>query len=203
MELRKRLEQQASRWEPDDLLQQMGYTRPRQAQRDRLVRVLADPKLGLTTAEYDFVYSSRDFLRALGRSLELAQACEALIIQRDTFEFAEREAYKPWLSVEVIDKSTRLGGFSRAMAAGKRQLPLPKDAWQMPRRAQVRLAKRLVRKHMAKTGGKLPIWGEIEGYRLYFDTDRWIFLGRNGGTRGDGSSIVSPGANSEDGPKNH
>ncbi|WP_346798033.1 hypothetical protein R5M92_04015 [Halomonas sp. Bachu 37] len=75
----------------------VGYAQPRQAHRDRLARTLADPALGLTASEYDFVYSSSDFLRALGKALDMTQACdEAFLAERDAFESTKHEAYKPW-----------------------------------------------------------------------------------------------------------
>ncbi|WP_346798034.1 hypothetical protein R5M92_04020 [Halomonas sp. Bachu 37] len=97
--------------------------------------------------------------------------------------------------MEVVDKTARVGGFFRAMAVGKRRLSLPKDAWQLSWKKQIRLAKKLVREHMAETGGELPILGQIEGYRFHYATDRWISLGRNGGIKNSGFGVVSRGAN--------
>nr|WP_298410604.1 hypothetical protein [uncultured Halomonas sp.] len=194
--LRAELQRRAASIPAPKLLQRMGYPKPREAAIQRLQEVLGDPDLGLTSGGFDFRYGSRAFLCALCEALGLAEDDYLPAIDaRQQWLKEERDAFKPWISVEVVDKTARVGGFFRAMAVGKRYLTLPKDAWQMTRKEQLRLAKKLVREHMAKTGGELPILGKIEGYRFYFDMDRWIFLGRNGGVKKDGSDVVSMGAN--------
>nr|WP_298378492.1 hypothetical protein [uncultured Halomonas sp.] len=201
-QLRAELQRRAVSMPAPELLQRMGYPNPLEAAIHRLQEVLADPELGLTSGGFDFRYGSRAFLCALCEALGVAEDDYLPTIDaRQQWLREEREAFKPWLSVEIVDKTARVGSFFRAMAVGKRYLTLPKDAWQITRKEQLRLAKKLVREHMAKTGGELPILGKIEGYRFYFDTDRWIFLGQNGGIKKDSIGVVSMGPNRQDEPE--
>ena len=72
--LRAELQRRAKTVSARELLQQMGYRKPKEKAFQRLHEVLADPDLGPTSGGFDFRFGSRAFLCALCEALGMADA---------------------------------------------------------------------------------------------------------------------------------
>ncbi len=48
----------------------------------------------------------------------------------------------------------------------KKRVPLPKDFWELPNSAQLKIVSILIRKHMQECNGQIPFFGQIRYYTL-------------------------------------
>lgn len=185
------LRRRAAGHDPDTLLQKMGYAQADQNDRARLARVLADPELGLNSAEYDFVHDSRGFLIALCQALRVDPMYrDAFLEMHDARREAERRAYKPWLFVDTgFKRSDRPGVplFALAAMESRRRLNLPPETWTLPWSAQLAIAQQRIQAHMVETGGKLELWGTIRRYLFCYDENARLALDLEGNVLGDAS----------------
>ncbi|MGM1053969.1 MAG: hypothetical protein ACQEXO_16510 [Pseudomonadota bacterium] len=185
------LQQRAAAVPADELLTRMGYRAIGPKARDRLSRVLADPLLGLATPEYDFHFASRAFSEALCHPLamEPADYLPALdAIENPLIE--ARHAFKPWLFVDTGFKRADRPGtaiFVLAIMESKRRLRLPPDTFRLPWEEQLQRAQQAVRRHMAESGGEVPLWGRIQRYLFCYAEDRKLALSPSGEVVGDAS----------------
>lgn len=178
----------------DEILKAMGYSPVRQANRDRLAKVLAEETLGLEGNDYDLKYDSRGFLQALCRVLDIDhREHEPEIEAIHDRIVAEREAFQPYLFADTgFQRSDRPGLSVVILAAleSKRNLRLSRAARLAPREAVIEEAVKKVRSHFRQTEGKLPVWSRIQRYLLFVAPGESLVIDTDGQIQGEGPGYV-------------
>ena len=178
----------------DDILKAMGYSPVRQANRDRLDKVLAEDTLGLEGNDYDLKYDSRGFLKALCDALDLDYAeHEAEVESIHDGIVAEREAFQPYLFADTGFKRADRPGlaiFILAAMESKRNLRLSRASRLASREEVIAEAVDRVREHVRETEGALPVWGTIKRYLLFLAPGESLVIGTDGVVQGQGPQYV-------------
>jgi hypothetical protein len=164
--------------DPDALVKSLGY-RSVPRGRKTLEEFLQAPDIEswLSGSHYDLTHSSRSFLEALCRELELGEACGGEI---DAYERKHEQLLtmeKPWIFIDTGFRRKCEPIFSLAVMEPVRWIPLEKE-WALGRSLDELFAElsRLIPRHYREHEGKLPLWGTIRSY-VYHHTDgsRHIF----------------------------
>lgn len=175
----------------DVLLKKMGYRKPGAAARDRLSKVLADPDLGLEQGGYDFRYDSKAFVSALCLAVGIANKDAQSAIATITAELAEdAAAFKPYLFVDTAFRRRNEPLVAMAVLESNRYVPLPQRFWRLPLEKQLVQVSEEVRQHMARTAGKLLLWGGIQRYFYFFAEGHAMEIAVDGEVLGEREDIV-------------
>ncbi|WP_280553465.1 hypothetical protein [Halomonas sp. 25-S5] len=192
-DISKEVQQCAATVSADVLLRRMDYRAIGPNARQRLSRVLADPQLGLAKSEYDFHFASLAFSEALCRAMAMGPADYLAALDAIEKPLKEaRHAYKPWLFVDTGFKRADRPGtaiFVLAIMESKRRIRLPPDTFRLPWEQQLQRAQQAVRRHMAESGGELPLWGHIQRYLFCYAEDRKLELSTSGEVLGNASGM--------------
>jgi len=161
----------------------------------RIHKVITDDHLGLDGGGYDFKYTNTEFVLKLCGVLGLDSAdcsgqVDAIVAELDEY----RHRYHPWLFVDTNFKRTSQPIFALAFMEGKRRVYLSKDLVVLPMDKQVDQVGRLIRQHYQKSGGKLDLWGPIQHYKYFYDTDKFITFDTSGVVVDTGDAEAPPSA---------
>jgi len=179
-----------------DIARAMGYSSRNLAQAaERIHKVITDDKLGLGEGGYDFKYTNTEFVLKLCEVLGLdADGCSrqvgAIVAELEEY----RNRYHPWLFVDTNFKRTSQPIFALAFMEVRRRMDLSKDLVILPMNKQVEQVGRLIRQHYQKSGGKLDLWGPIQHYKYFYDTDQSITFDTQGVVVDTGEGGAPPGA---------
>jgi hypothetical protein len=164
------------------VVQKMGYALKKRKQVNaRIEALLSDPQLGLGTATYDYSYSNKEFLIALGRSVGVdgnAVAAEIARIGRERDR--ERSAFRAWVFVETGFKRKGEPIFALAVMEPRRRLQLSVELCLMERQHLIEQTSNLVGNHYQHSKGRLPLWGQITGYKLVVSDSEQILFDTDG-----------------------
>ena len=179
-----------------DIARAMGYSSRNLAPAAaRIHKVITDDKLGLGGGGYDFKYTNTEFVLTLCRvlgldSVDCSAEIDAIVAELDEY----RQRYHPWLFVDTGFKRTTQPIFALAFMEGRRRIDLSKDLLILPMDKQVEQVGRLIRQHYQKSEGKLDLWGAIQGYKYFYDTDQFISFDTCGVVVDTGEAKAPPSA---------
>lgn len=164
----------------DALLRAMGYRRVTAERRARLRAVLADDLLGLEAGGFDFRYDARGFVRAL---------CEALGMSAVDYEpglksletiAAHRRTFAPYIVVDTNFRRATQPLFVLAMLECQRRIHLPRALRDLPATGQIHQARDIVVAHYRSHDGRLEFWGDIKGYRFFYEPGACVVFDTHG-----------------------
>ena len=187
MNLIETIHQRIRALDPDALVKSLGY-RSVERGRKTLEEFLQAPDIErwLSGSHYDLTHSSRSFLEALCRKLELGEACgkEIAAYERKHEQLLKME--KPWIFIDTGFRRKNEPIFALALMEPRRRIVLDKE-WALGRTLEELLDElsQLIPRHYREHEGRLPLWGTIRSY-VYHHTDgsRYIF-GPDGTLRED------------------
>lgn len=150
-----------------DILHDLGYA-PKNIKKalQRLENALQDPYLGVCSGSYDFVFSDSEFLRKLIARLGIAideQELSAFI--EDGCRYAILQS--PFVSVQT--DFVRQGQSLLTLGAMHSwlRIRLPKN-WVYFDRSELDMhLNEVIENHYSQNDGKLPMWGNITGYKYH------------------------------------
>jgi hypothetical protein len=178
MNLIETIRQRIRTLDPDALVKSLGYRSVTKG-RKTLEEFLQAPDIErwLSGSHYDLTHSSRSFLEALCRELNLVEACSEKIAD---FERRQEELQKmenPWIFIYTGFRRKNEPIFALAFLEPSRRIVFDKE-WARGRTLEEIFDElsRLIPRHYREHEGKLPIWGPIRSY-VYHHTDghQYIF----------------------------
>ncbi len=178
MNLIETIHQRIRTLDPDAFVKSLGY-RSVERGRKTLEEFLQAPDIErwLSGSHYDLTYSSRSFLEALCRELELGEACGREIAAFERKHKELQQMKKPWIFVYTGFRRKNEPIFALAFGERIRRIPLEKE-WALGKSPEEIFSdvSRVVRDHYREHEGTLPLWGTIRSY-VYHHTDgsRYIF----------------------------
>lgn len=177
MSLQTELQERLKQHDTQTVLRQLGYAPDNQKALERLLLTVEGDCYGLDQSRFDFRYSGADFLRALGRQLDLPPEPVEAEIQRVQHALKDEiTAFKPYLWVDTHFQRQSQPLFALAICESQRYLPLD---WRLPREPkdrQLAVVRERIKKHWQETQGDLGIWGRIQCYwYCYADEQYWWF----------------------------
>jgi hypothetical protein len=178
MNLIETIRQRVRALDPDALVKTLGY-RSVPKGRKTLEEFLQAPDIEswLSGSHYDLTHSSRSFLKALCRELDLGEACEREIAAYERKQEELQKMETPWIFIYTGFRRKSEPIFALAFLEPRRRIVFDK-AWARGRRLEEILDElsRLIPEHYREHEGKLPIWGPIRSY-VYHHTDgsQYIF----------------------------
>jgi len=178
MNILQTLKEKLAPIDEEKLLKEMGYHNLAKA-KERLHSLLeaADLEAWLESGAYDFLYSSRGFLRRLFEILELpSQPLEEEFRRIDAKKEALAKMQAPYIFADTNFRRRNEPIFVLAFLECKRRIPLDKrDVAEMPLPQVLSKVSQIVRRHYEQSGGKLTVWGPIHRY-VYHHTDGSTFV---------------------------
>lgn len=135
---------------------------------ERLQQVFSSEDLGLTAGNYDFQYSSVEFIHALCAVLTIDAAIyEPLLDTLVADAYQHNHAKAPEVIAEINFTDSYQPSFQQGMALSKfRNVKLPEECRLLERSEQSTLIRRCIQSHLAEYQGKIPFDGVITGYRI-------------------------------------
>ena len=189
--LQDRLIDAVSTESQETLLPRMGYPAQDDRAWARLNALLASPWLGLDTSDYDFRYNAADFLRMLGRALQIDPWVVDLEIHRIQHQLrVEKEAFQPYLWLDTQFKRENQPIFALAACESHRHLFFPKQTALLPFGEQIAAAKARIIAHQQETSGDAGIWGQVHQYLYYYAKGKALVFSTEGEMVGERSSDV-------------
>lgn len=132
----------------------------------RLEDVLQDPYLGIGSGGYDFVCSDSEFLRKLIDSLGIETDDQELSeFMEDGCQYAFLQP--PFVSVQTdfVRKGQSL--FTLGAMHNRLRIRLPANWIYLDRNEAARRLNEVITNHYSRNDGKLPMWGNITGYKYH------------------------------------
>lgn len=171
---------------PVTVLRIMGYKNPGIAAKKRLQCVLESPDMGLEKGGYDYRYSSKEFVRAIGIAVGMERlAIELYIDKLERRIVDELAAFKPYLWVDTHFKRNNQPVFMLSALNHQRYLHFAPGFWRYAFAHQLETAQSRVRLHMSETGGELGTWGCIQQYLFYYALAQAYILAPSGEVIGE------------------
>lgn len=188
--LRQEMAKRAAQFEEDALLKRLGYPKPKERDRMRLRYVLTNPALGIFHWPFPFDNNGQEYMRRLGRVLNIAPdtlddaiAC----IEHTADEAAER--FIPQIFVDTQFKRTTQPIFALAACEHQRHIRLDDATLRAylkeDENHRVALIGQVVREHYVQHGSQLGIWGTISHYVLTLGPDKVVVLHPDGSVAKD------------------
>jgi hypothetical protein len=162
-----------------DIVERLGFQPVPRAAIDDLLRVSADPSLGLESEPPAGFVSSEDYLHKLGRLLRI----DGVSISRAINEAKQQRilqscAFPSWIFVRT---QFIQGDAATAKALEhQRRLVLPPRIRLQPHAKQLQLVKSIVRQHAEDNKRSLDFWGDIVEYHFHHADGKHIVITPNG-----------------------
>ena len=154
------------------IIQSMGYQSTVKTKAiKRLEHVLSLPELGLTKTDYDFKYSSSEFVHALCRALDIDKGLYLSFLQPlEQYAHKVLRATTPIVYADIIFSDDFHPSFMSMMAVSKfTRIGLDDKVRLLDRCQQQQVIDQLIRSHYRTMTGNIPFDGIINGYRVSFD----------------------------------
>ena len=158
------------------IVQSMGYQKMVKTQTKaikRLEHVLSSTELGLTKTDYDFKYSSTEFVYALCRVLDIEKSDYLAHVQQlERYAHKVLSATTPIVYADIIFSDDFHPSFMSMMAVSKfTRIGLDDKVRLLDRCQQRQVIDQLIRAHYMTMTGNIPFDGIINGYRVSFNND--------------------------------
>ena len=178
--LRRRIRVAAAGRNRDMLLHAMGYRRVTTERRARLRAVLADDLLGLETGGFDFRYDADGFVRALCEALGMSPPDYETGLEAARATAAHRRAFAPYIRVDTDFRRTTQPLFVLSMLECRRRIQLPRALRDLSAIGQIHKARGIVIAHYRNYAGVLEFWGDITGYRFFYEPGACVVFDTQG-----------------------
>lgn len=164
-----------------NVLSKLGYKNIQQHHYQRLEEVIKSPVLGLDSSQFDFKYSSEEYLIRLAEICSIPESQFSQYLAETKLRVSQtKEQFRPYIFVDTGFKRKTQPVFVLAACENLRFVILDKQTNDLLFDEKLALLRNLIRSHMEKTEGVLLIWGKIERYFFVYDGDRALELSVDG-----------------------
>jgi len=144
------------------------------------IRLITENKyLGLDKNTFSFNLTNRQLLRKLCDELEIPELLYTQIIKEIDVELSKDKGKKPYFFLETNFKRDSQPIFALAGLQGRRFLAVNKDIYKLPLNSQLEKLSAVIQAHHKSTP-KLDMWGTIEFYVYYYDTETVVVFSTEG-----------------------
>lgn len=158
-----------------DIVEGLGFRPVSRASIEDLMRVSADPSLGLDSEPPAGFVTSEDYLHKIARLLKI----DGVVVSRAINEAKQQRilqscAFPSWIFVR-----TRFVEGDAATAKAlehTRRLVLPSRIRLMPFEKQLQLVKAIARQHAEDNQNSLDFWGEITEYHFHYADAKHVVI---------------------------
>lgn len=170
MDFQQKLNQAVNSLGKENVLNELGYSKPNQKHISRLNNILSSPVLGLDGTWFDLKYSNSEYIKKLAEICGFNSKIVEEFIQRTEEKLdSEKHAFKPYIFINTGFKRTTQPIFALAACEHLRYLTLPKDLIDKPVLQQLAIVHEKIDKHLEKTSGSVGIWGNVISYLYVYD----------------------------------
>lgn len=162
------------------LIQKMGYqdtVKPLQ----RIHNLLEDPELGLDDSNYDFKYSSQEFLVKLCESAGLSERSYLPNINSIKSEIKRRRSsFKSYVFIDTEFKRTTESIIAIACMQANQYFSLDYSIRKRPKSEQLSHVLKFINTHYQESSGRLPLFGGIKRYWFYYENNKAYKISTDG-----------------------
>lgn len=171
MYLQKLFAQKLEGTSNQEIARQLGYQNAATCEA-KINNILSSPHLGLEDSEYDFRYSTAEFIVKLAQVLDIPALLVDKVIEEIQAELLKQtQKFRSYIYVETFFRRRGQPIFALAFMEGSRHISITKEIRCLNLDRQLGEVQSLIRNHYRSTKGELPMWGTIARYVFYYQED--------------------------------